>query len=93
MEDALYEVASMRRFAGLNLEDGAIPDETTLVLFRHWLEANDLTEKLFAEANTMLAANHLAVSSGTMVDATNVPASPVDEEQGASARSGDAPDP
>jgi IS5 family transposase len=76
MEDALYEVASMRRFAGLNLDDDAIPDETTLVRFRHWLEAHDLTEKLFAEVNAVLEANNLAVSSGTMVDATIVPASP-----------------
>lgn len=76
MEDALYEVASMRRFAGLNLDDDAIPDETTLVRFRHWLEANDLTEALFAEVNAVLEEKDLAVSSGTMVDATIVSASP-----------------
>ena len=76
MEDALYEVASMRRFAGLNLDDEAIPDETTLVRFRHWLEAHDLTEALFAEVNAVLEENNLAVSTGTMVDATIVQASP-----------------
>ena len=31
MEDALYEVESMRRFAGLGLTDDAMPDETTIL--------------------------------------------------------------
>ena len=37
MEDALYEITSMRLFAGLSLE-GAIPDRTTIMNFRHLLE-------------------------------------------------------
>jgi len=37
MEDALYEIESMRRFAGLKLSD-ALPDETTILNFRHFLE-------------------------------------------------------
>jgi IS5 family transposase len=38
MEEALYEIASMRRFAGLSLAKGAVPDETTILNFRHLLE-------------------------------------------------------
>ncbi len=75
MEDALYEIASMRRFAGLNLDDGAIPDETTLVRFRHRLQKHDLTDKLFAEVNAHLRDHGLNVSVGTMVDATLIHAS------------------
>ena len=40
MEEALYEIASLRSFAGLGLE--AIPDETTILNFRHLPEASDL---------------------------------------------------
>ena len=45
MEDSLYDVESMRRFAGVTLE--AIPDETTILKFRHFLEQHRLTEQLF----------------------------------------------
>ncbi len=40
MEDALYEITSMRLFAGLSL-DKAIPDHTTIVNFHHLLERHD----------------------------------------------------
>ena len=45
MEDALYEITSMRLFAGLSLE-GAIPDHTTIMNFRHLLEQHKLGRKL-----------------------------------------------
>jgi IS5 family transposase len=43
MEDALYEIESMRRFAGLELVEDALPYETTTLNFRHFLEAHQLT--------------------------------------------------
>ncbi|MBM2886679.1 transposase [Chromobacterium phragmitis] len=46
MEESLYEIASMRQFAGLSLD--AIPDETTLLNFRQLLEKHQLTHALFA---------------------------------------------
>ena len=49
MEDALYEIASMRLFAGLSL-DKAIPDHTTIMNFRHLLERQGLSRKIFEEA-------------------------------------------
>lgn len=51
MEDALYEIESMRRFAGLSLWDDGLPDESTILNFRHLLEKHKLTEQLFAEVN------------------------------------------
>ena len=42
MEEELYEIASMRRFAGLSLSHGTVPDETTILNFRHLLERHDL---------------------------------------------------
>ena len=46
MEDALIEVATMRRFAGIALITDRIPDETTILAFRHLLEQNELGEQL-----------------------------------------------
>jgi len=43
MEDALYEIESVRRFAGFGGVTCALPDETTILNFRHFLEDNNLT--------------------------------------------------
>ncbi len=74
MEDALYEIESMRRFAGLELSDDRLPDESTILQFRHLLEQHALTEQLFATVNTLLSSRGLQVSTGTMVDATLIAA-------------------
>ena len=50
MEDLLYEVESVRRFVGLRLTE-ALPDETTILNFRHLLEKHGLGEGLFEEIN------------------------------------------
>ncbi|NCC41751.1 MAG: IS5 family transposase [Gammaproteobacteria bacterium] len=70
MEDALYEVESMRRFAGLELADDAIPDETTLLKFRHLLEKHGLTAQMMNIITDTLEARGLLLKGGTMVDAT-----------------------
>ena len=38
VEEALIEVSTMRRFAGIELISDRIPDETTILTFRHLLE-------------------------------------------------------
>ena len=48
-EDALYDSESMRRFAGIDLGEDMIPDETTILDFRHLLEEHKLTEKIFEQ--------------------------------------------
>ena len=68
MEDSLYDVVSMRRFAGVGLE--AIPDETTICKFRHFLERHGLTEVLFERTGQYLSARGLILREGTIVDAT-----------------------
>ncbi|EHI50364.1 transposase [Aeromonas salmonicida subsp. salmonicida 01-B526] len=50
MEDALYEIASMRLVAKLSL-DQAIPDRTTIMNFRHLLEQHQLARQLFEAVN------------------------------------------
>lgn len=76
MEDALYEIESMRRFAGLELCHDRIPDETTILKFRHLLEHHQLTDALFAQVHEHLQSHGLQLSKGTMVDATLIAASP-----------------
>jgi IS5 family transposase len=44
---ALIEVPTMRRFAGVELISEGIPDETTILTFRHLLEKHELGEQIF----------------------------------------------
>ena len=74
MEDALYDSESMRRFAGIELTEDAIPDETTILHFRHLLEKHKLTEQIFAEVRQLLEEKKLLLKSGTIVDATIISA-------------------
>jgi len=69
-EEALYDIESMRRFAGLELDENAIPDETTILNFRHLLEAHGLTSVLFEEVKEFLEEKKLLLSAGSILDAT-----------------------
>jgi IS5 family transposase len=73
-EDSLYDMESMRRFAGIELTEDAIPDETTILNFRHLLEKHKLTQKMFAEVRQLLEDKKLLLKSGTIVDATIISA-------------------
>src|SRR6476659_1815117 len=53
-EDAIYDSESMRRFAGVELSDDAVPDETTILRFRHLLEKHKLTEAMFEQIKGVL---------------------------------------
>ena len=63
----------MRRFAGLRLS-GPLPDETTILNFRHLLEEHELGEGLFEEINRHLASQGLRLREGTIVDASIIEA-------------------
>jgi len=69
MEDALYEIESMRSFAGLRLS-GRLPDETTILNFRHFLERHKLGKVIFDTMNQHLASHGLLLREGSIVDAT-----------------------
>jgi IS5 family transposase len=75
-EDSLYDSESMRRFAGIELVEDAVPDETTILRFRHLLERHQLTERMFAEIRSLLEEKRLLLKSGTIVDATIIEAPP-----------------
>ena len=73
-EDALYDSESMRRFAGIELGEDAVPDETTILNFRRLLERYRLTEAIFGAVRALLEEKRLLLKSGTLVDATIVSA-------------------
>jgi IS5 family transposase len=73
-EEALYDSASLRRFAGIDLGREAVPDATTLLKFRHLLEQHKLGERLFAEAGRVLQDSGMTLKTGTIVDATIIAA-------------------
>ena len=73
-EETLYDSEAMRRFAGIELGDDRIPDETTILNFRHLLERHGLSEAIFAEVNAHLSDKGITLRSGTLVDATIIDA-------------------
>jgi IS5 family transposase len=73
MEEALYEVACIRQFARLSLT-GPIPDETTILNFRHRLEEYGIGAEIFARVNAFLTRKGLLLKRGSIVDATIIPA-------------------
>ena len=76
MEDALYDSQALRGFAGIDLTVAAVPDETTILNFRHWLEQRELSQAMFAEVSAMLEERGLLMRQGTIVDATIIAAAP-----------------
>ena len=73
-EDAIYDSESMRRFTRVELAEDVVPDETTILRFRHLLEKHRLTEAIFEAVKDLLAEKRLMLKSGTIVDATIISA-------------------
>ena len=73
-EDAIYDSESMRRFAKVELSEDKIPDETTILRFRHLLEKYGLTESIFEAVKDLLTEHRLMLRAGTIVDATIIAA-------------------
>ena len=73
-EDMLYDSEAMRRFSRLELGTDVVPDESTILRFRHLLEAHQLTAAIFAAVNELLSAKRLLLKAGSIVDATIIAA-------------------
>ena len=73
-EDAIYDSESMRRFARVELGDEVVPDETSILRFRHLLEQHALSQAIFEEIQGLLEERRLLLRSGTIVDATIIAA-------------------
>lgn len=74
MEEALYDTPMFREFAGLDMGEDNLPDESTILRFRHLLERHNLSLQILATVNATLSAKGLLLKSGTVVDATLIAA-------------------
>ena len=70
VEDALYESPILRRFAGIDLGRAPVPDETTILNFRHLLEEHELCGQMLDRVNHYLEIKGIRITTGTIVDAT-----------------------
>ena len=73
-EDMLYDSESMRRFARVELGEDTVPDESTILRFRHLLEQHQLTAQMFDAVKQLLIDKRLLLKAGTIVDATIIAA-------------------
>ena len=73
-EDEIYDSESMRRFARVELGEDSVPDESTILRFRHLLERHGLTEAIFEAVKDLLAEKRLWLKAGTIMDATIIAA-------------------
>ena len=74
VEDAVYEIQSIRHFVGIDLGRDTVPDATTVLKFRRLLEEHHLTRAIFNEVKAALAEHRLYLKQGTIVDATIIAA-------------------
>jgi IS5 family transposase len=83
VEEALYDSATLRAFAGIDLGAEPVPDETTVCKFRHLLEEHNLGEEILGTVNLHLQAQGVRITTGTIVDATliHAPSSTKNQEQ------------
>jgi IS5 family transposase len=84
-EEAIYDSESMRRFARIELSEDKVPDETSVLNFRHLLEEHDLTKAMFDTINGLMEGKALLLRSGTIVDATII-AAPSSTKNGTESR-------
>ncbi len=83
VEDALNDSPVMRQFAGIDLGQEPVPDETTVCKFRHVLEQHQLGGEMLETVNWHLQEKGVRIRTGTIVDATIIeaPSSTKNREQ------------
>src|SRR5579863_1465534 len=83
VEEALYDSAALRQFAGIDLGAEPVPDETTMCKFRHLLEEHGLGGEILETVNLHLEGKGVRITTGTIVDATiiHAPSSTKNREQ------------
>jgi len=92
VEEALYDSAALRAFAGIDLGCEPVPDETTVCKFRHLLEEHRLGERMLGTVESAFAGPRGAHYEGHDRGRDHHPRPFLDEEPGRGTRSGDAPD-
>lgn len=74
MEEALHDIPLYREFSQLDVGTTRLPDESTILRFRHLLEAHDLGAQILEAVNAQLQRQGLLLKTGTVVDATLIAA-------------------
>ena len=74
MEEALHDIPLYREFARLDAGMTRLPDESTILRFRHLLEAHGLGPQILEAVNAQLRRQGLLLKTGTVVDATLIAA-------------------
>ena len=74
MEEALHDVPMYREFCGIEVGPVRLPDESTILRFRHLLEAHGLAHRMLQAINATLSARGLMLKTGSVVDATLIQA-------------------
>ena len=91
-EDAIYDSESMRRFVGVELGEEVVPDETTILRFRHLLEEHELTRKVFEEIGSLLEEKGLLLKRVNDRGRDDPACAELDEEREREAGPGDEAD-
>jgi IS5 family transposase len=73
MEEAFFDTPLYREFAQLE-KFGRLPDESTILRFRHRFEKHKLAEQILGLVNELLTARGLLLKAGTVVDDTLIAA-------------------
>ena len=89
MEEAFFDVPLYREFAQLDA-NGRMPDESTILRFRHRLEKHKLADGILATVNDLLGSQGLLLKEGSVVDATLIAAPSSTKNKEGQARPGDA---
>jgi len=74
MEEALHDIPLYQEFAHLDAGIMRLPDESTILRFRHLLEEHGLGQQILATVNAKLIERGLMLKTGTVVDATLIAA-------------------
>ena len=74
MEEALPAIPLYQEFAHLDAGMTRLPDESTILRFRHMLQAHGLGQQILATVNAKLIDRGLMLKTGTVVDATLIAA-------------------
>ncbi len=89
MEEMLIDTPCFRRFAGIDMVEDRIPDESTILNFRHLLEEHSIAEQILESVNQVLTDKGVMLREGMILDATiiNAPSSTITEAGGRAWRS------
>lgn len=70
LEEAVYDRMSFQKFLGFDCFGGVVPDQSSILRFRHLLEQHGLAKRILTIVNLHLSDHHLVLKEGTIVDAT-----------------------